>query len=303
MYDQRLGRALDAIHPHLGEIWARLVVCAVQEWQLDLSVLHWDITSFYFTGAYTESELLRRGYSRDHRPETKQVNLEAAVTHRTRVPVGYRVLPGQTADITTPADHLQALLHFPARPELMDLKLRPIRVSDGKMVTPQAISDCHHHHYFYLGPLRSNRDVQRLLRSMTTDELAQHELAYRPKRQARDAAFVPYQDGGKSWWFSFGLVCYLPKEYTRPAVFLKRLGFAETMWHYSGKASCGPPGCRLPSTGCRPRWRSGSGSSPPCCGPGRFTRHTLCHRPRRNRGFDRHRNRVPDHQRITTITF
>lgn len=193
MYDQRLGRALDAIHPHLGEIWARLVVRAVQEWQLDLSVLHWDITSFYFTGAYAESELLRRGYSRDHRPDTKQVNLEADVTHGTRVPVGYRVLPGQTADITTPADHLQALLRFLARPELTDLKLRPILVSDGKMVTPQAISDCHHHRYYYLGPLRSNKDVQRLLRSVTTNELAQHKLAYRPKRQAQDAAFVPYQ--------------------------------------------------------------------------------------------------------------
>jgi transposase len=192
-YDQRLGRALEAIHPHLGEIWAQLVVRAIQVWNLDLSVLHWDITSFYFTGAYTESELLRRGYSRDHRPDTKQVNLEADVTHRTRVPVGYRVLPGQTADITTPPEHLQALLRFLARPELADLKLRPILVSDGKMVTPQAISDCHHHGLFYLGPLCASKAVHRLLRSVSADELAKHELAYRPKRQSRDEAFVPYQ--------------------------------------------------------------------------------------------------------------
>jgi transposase len=193
LYDQRLGRALDAIYPYLGEIWARLVVRAIQVWKLDLNVLHWDITSFYFTGAYTESELLRRGYSRDHRPDTKQVNLEADVTHRTRVPVSYRVLPGQTADITTPPDHLQALLQFLARPELADLKLRPILVSDGKMITPQAISDCHYHDLFYLGPLSASKAVQRLLRSVSTDELAKQELAYRPKRQSRDEAFVPYQ--------------------------------------------------------------------------------------------------------------
>jgi transposase len=193
LYDQRLGRALEALHPHLGEIWARLVIRAIQVWKLDLSVLHWDITSFYFTGAYTESELLRRGYSRDHRPDTKQVNLEADVTHRSRVPVGYRVLAGQTADITTPPEHLQALLRFLARPELADLNLRPILVSDGKMVTPQAISDCHYHRLFYLGPLRASKAVQRLLRSVSADELAQQELAYRPKRQARNEAFVPYQ--------------------------------------------------------------------------------------------------------------
>ena len=192
LYDQRLGRALEALHPHLGEIWARLVV-RVQVWHLDLSVLHWDITSFYFTGAYTQSELLRRGYSRDKRPDTKQVNLEADVTHGTRVPVGYRVLPGQTADITCPPGHLQALLRLLNRPELAALNLRPILVSDGKMVTPQAISDCHDHHLFYLGPLPATNARRRLLRSVSADELAAHELTYRPKRQAQDATFVPYQ--------------------------------------------------------------------------------------------------------------
>jgi transposase len=193
LYDQRLGRALEALHPHLGEIWARLVVRAVQVWHLDLSVLHWDITSFYFTGAYTQSELLRRGYSRDKRPDTKQVNLEADVTHGTRVPVGYRVLPGQTADITCPPGHLQALLRLLNRPELAALNLRPILVSDGKMVTPQAISDCHHHHFFYLGPLPATNATRRLLRSVSEDELADHPLAYRPKRQAQDTTFEPYQ--------------------------------------------------------------------------------------------------------------
>jgi transposase len=193
MYDQRLGRALQALHPHLGEIWARLVVHAVQVWNIDLSVLHWDITSFYFTGAYTESELLRRGYSRDKRPDMKQVNLEADVTHGTRVPVGYRVLPGQTADITCPPGHLQALLRLLNRPELAEFNLHPILVSDGKMVTPQAISDCHHHHLFYLGPLSATNAVRKLLRSVSEDELAAHPLDYRPRRQAQDAAFVPYQ--------------------------------------------------------------------------------------------------------------
>jgi len=199
MYDQRLGRALDALHPHLGEIWARLVVRAVQLWHLDLSVLHWDITSFYFTGAYTQSELLRRGYSRDKRPDMKQANLETDVTHGTRVPVGYRLLPGQTADITCPPGHLQGLLRLLHRPELAALNLRPILVSDGKMVTPQAISDCHHHQLFYLGPLPMTSAVGRLLRSIPAAELAVHELTYRPQRHGNNAEFVPYQGMWRPW--------------------------------------------------------------------------------------------------------
>ena len=128
LYDNRLGRTLDAVYPHLGEIWARLVVRAIQVWHLDLSILHWDISSFYFTGAYTDSELIRYGHSRDQQSDAKQINLLADVTHQSRVPVGYQALAGNTADITTPPRHLDAVLRFLARPELAPLNLHPLLV-------------------------------------------------------------------------------------------------------------------------------------------------------------------------------
>jgi transposase len=193
LYDNRLGRALDAVYSHLGEIWARLVVRAIQGWQLDLSILHWDITSFYFQGAYTDSELIRYGHSRDHQSEAKQINLQADVTHQTRVPVGYAVLAGNTADIARPLGHLDALLRFLARPELTALNLHPILVSDCKMITPEAVGSCHHHDVFYLGPWARNKSVLRALRSVSEDELAGHVLAYRPRRQAQATDFVPYR--------------------------------------------------------------------------------------------------------------
>jgi len=80
-YDNRLGRALDHLYLHLGELWPRLVTRAIQVYDLDLSVVHGDITSLYLEGAYTDSELAAYGYSRDHRPDTKQVNLELDVSH------------------------------------------------------------------------------------------------------------------------------------------------------------------------------------------------------------------------------
>jgi transposase len=193
LYDNRLGRALDTVYSHLGEIWARLVVRAIQVWQLDLSILHWDITSFYFQGAYTDSELIRYGHSRDHQSAAKQINLQADVTHQTSVPVGYAVLPGNTADITRPLGHLDALLRFLARPELAPLNLHPILVSDCKMITPAAVGACHQHDLFYLGPWARDKQVLRVLRSVSEDELAEHVLAYCPHRQAQAADFVPYR--------------------------------------------------------------------------------------------------------------
>jgi transposase len=194
VYDSRLGRALDRLYPHLGELWACLVSRAIQVYDLDLNVLHWDITSIYFEGAYTDSELAAYGYSRDHRPDTKQVNLEVDVTHDGYVPVLYHTLPGNTADITRPLSHLRNLLHFLARPELADRRLRPILVSDCKMVTPEAVLACHRYDLFYLGPLPNGTATEAVLKSVSAEELAAHPLAYRPQRvKPDDLNFVPYE--------------------------------------------------------------------------------------------------------------
>ena len=202
VYDNRLGRALDRLHPHLGELWACLVGQAIQVYDLDLRVLHWDITSIYFEGAYTDSALAHYGYSRDHRPDTKQVNLEVDVTHDGGVPILYHLLPGNTADITRPLPHLNALLHFLARPELVERSLRPILVSDCKMVTAEAVFACHHHDLFYLGPLPNGTATEALLHSVSAEELVAHPLDYRPRRiKPDDPDFVPYQGAWRIFTF------------------------------------------------------------------------------------------------------
>jgi transposase len=194
LYDNRLGRALDALHPLLGEIWACVAARAITTYQVDLSIVHWDITSFFFEGEYTNSELLRRGYSRDKRPDAKQANLGMDVTDEEEIPFLYWLLPGNRQDNQTPVPHVKALKAFLARPELADLRVRPLIVSDCKMVTPEAVFACHDQHLFYLGSLEHNDDVCAVIRSVSEKELSAHELSYRPKRQqGRKDPFVPYQ--------------------------------------------------------------------------------------------------------------
>lgn len=194
VYDNRLGRGLDRLYPYWGELWARLVNRAITVYGIDLSVLHWDITSIYFEGAYLDSQLAAYGYSRDHRSDTKQVNLQVDVSHDGYVPLLYEVLRGNTADITRPIPHLQALLAFLARPELAARHLRPILVSDCKMITAEAALACQRHGLFYLGPLADSRAVTTVVSSVPTKELADHPLAYRPQRvKTADPRFAPYQ--------------------------------------------------------------------------------------------------------------
>lgn len=205
LYDQRLGRALDALYPVVGELWSTLAARAVVAEGVDLSVIHWDITSFYFEGEYTDSDLVSFGYSRDKRPDAKQVNLGLDVSSRDKVPVHYGLLAGETADITTPVSNLKALVTLLARPELVDLQVQPIVVTDSKMVTPEAIFACHDYGLYYLGPLPTDNDTKALIRSVSDGELAANELAYRPQRKPPEGRpFIPYRGVLRSITFRAG---------------------------------------------------------------------------------------------------
>ena len=92
--DGRLARTLDALLPHLGAVWQDLIVAALARFDLDLRYLCYDLTSVSFCGAYEEAELVRYGYSRDHRPDRKQIERAATVTAAGGVPLDYRVLAG-----------------------------------------------------------------------------------------------------------------------------------------------------------------------------------------------------------------
>ncbi|MFF4234188.1 DUF4277 domain-containing protein [Streptomyces sp. NPDC001820] len=50
--DDRLGRALDAVAPHLTEITDSIGARATGEFGIDVSTFHWDMTSMSLYGAY-----------------------------------------------------------------------------------------------------------------------------------------------------------------------------------------------------------------------------------------------------------
>ena len=60
----------------------------------------YDLTSTYFEGLAEDNELARRGYSRDHRGDCKQVVLALVVT-RDGFPLAHRTLAGNTQDLQT----------------------------------------------------------------------------------------------------------------------------------------------------------------------------------------------------------
>jgi len=98
--EDRLYRALDALLPHKAELEKHLRQKLGELFALDYDLLLYDVTSTYFEGQANANPLAQRGYSRDHRPDCKQVNL-ALVVSRSGMPVGYEVFAGNRHDATT----------------------------------------------------------------------------------------------------------------------------------------------------------------------------------------------------------
>jgi transposase len=68
--------------------------------KLEYDVLLYDLTSSYFEGLVEENELAKRGYSRDHRSDCKQIVLALVVT-REGFPLAHYTLVGNTKDVQT----------------------------------------------------------------------------------------------------------------------------------------------------------------------------------------------------------
>jgi hypothetical protein len=88
-----LRKAKDAIENDLKEQLGTL-------FELKYDVLLYDLTSSYFEGLAEENKLAKRGYSRDHRGDCKQIVVALVVT-REGFPLAHMTLAGNTQDVQT----------------------------------------------------------------------------------------------------------------------------------------------------------------------------------------------------------
>jgi len=98
--DDRLYRALDRVLPHKRAVEMHLKTRLGELFDLEYDLLLYDVTSTYFEGLAKRNPQAKRGYSRDHRPDCKQVCIALVVT-RDGMPLAYEVFDGNRVDVTT----------------------------------------------------------------------------------------------------------------------------------------------------------------------------------------------------------
>jgi len=100
VHHTRLYAGLDRLLPHKAALEAHLKKRCGELFDLDFDLLLYDVTSTYFEGEAKGNPLAQRGYSRDKRPDCKQVCIGLVVT-RDGFPLGYEVFAGNRTDVTT----------------------------------------------------------------------------------------------------------------------------------------------------------------------------------------------------------
>ena len=98
--NDRLYRALDQLLPQKVELEKHLKERLGELFDLEYDLLLYDVTSTYLEGQGDRNPQAKRGYSRDHRPDCKQVCI-ALVVSRDGLPLGYEVFAGNRTDVTT----------------------------------------------------------------------------------------------------------------------------------------------------------------------------------------------------------
>jgi transposase len=106
--EDALYRNLDKLHAQRVAIEAALAERERTLFSLDQTVFLYDVTSTFFEGLALSNPKAKRGYSRDHRPDCKQVLIGLAV-NRDGFPLAHEVFAGNRHDSTTLEEMLTAL--------------------------------------------------------------------------------------------------------------------------------------------------------------------------------------------------
>ncbi|WP_307791419.1 IS1634 family transposase [Streptomyces actuosus] len=181
--DDRLARALDAVAPHLEKIAGTVGARAITEFGIDVSRLHWDMTSMSVHGAYPAEDqdeqypVIGYGHPKDRRVDLKQVQAGLAVSADGGIPVHARVFGGGTAEVGQVVGAMRDLSAMAGEQEFL-------MVADSKLVSYANVAALLAAEVEFIAPVPA---------AQVKDEV----YAALDLEQARVVDWVPERDAGK----------------------------------------------------------------------------------------------------------
>ena len=206
--DDALGRALERLfQADRASLLTGLILQAVQVFKVQTDQIHNDSTSVKFSGAYARQKpgavQLRRGFSKDHRPDLKQLIYSLSVSADGAVPVHCKIYAGNQTDDPT---------HLPTWRALRDLLGRAdfLYVADCKLCVKDTLLQLDREHGRFITILpRNRREVadfaqQAAQCQVRWEPLWKRRACRKPRRtEAFEVAVGPHQmqEGFRIYWY------------------------------------------------------------------------------------------------------
>lgn len=206
--DDALGRALDRLfQADRASLLTSLILQAVQVFKVQADQIHNDSTSVKFSGAFARQKpgavQLCKGFSKDHRPDLKQLIYSLSVSADGAVPVHCKIYAGNQTDDPT---------HWPTWQALRDLLGRAdfLYVADCKLCVKDTLLQLDREHGCFITILpRNRREVadfaqQAALCQVRWEPLWKRRACRKPRRtEVFEVAVGPHQmqEGFRIYWY------------------------------------------------------------------------------------------------------
>lgn len=201
--DDTLGRALDALYATgVTELFARVAAAGCRRFGIQHQFVHLDSSSFHLHGAYDAREPEREavkityGYSKEERPDLKQVVVNLMTSYRSTIPTWLEVLSGNSSDKQSFVPSIEA---YTAQLQAGD---RPYFVADSALYSADNLQALSATTWVSRVP-QTIRQAQALVEQVAVEEMTLLEEGYWGKEVA-----VSYGDVAQRWLVVYSQAAY-----------------------------------------------------------------------------------------------
>jgi transposase len=198
--DDRIGRAMDRLFDaDRAALLTEVVLAVVQRFGVRLQQLHNDSTSISLCGQYHQAKgrsmrqrrapAITYGFSKDHRPDLKQLLFILTTDAEGGVPVHFRCADGNTTDVRTHIETWNSLRALAGRPDFL-------YVADSKLCSADNMSHIANAGGRFVTVMPRSRQEDAQFRKWVQTNSPAWELVW-DRPNARDA------DGPRDLWYVF----------------------------------------------------------------------------------------------------
>jgi len=191
--DDRCGRVLDKLFlADRNTLLSQISAKAIEVHQLELSQINNDSTSVSFAGAYngdTDDNVvnLTYGFSKDHRPDCKQVVFGLSTTSDGHVPISYELFDGNRTDDTTHIGTWDSLRNFIGNTDF-------VYIADSKLCTMTNLAHIHSNGGKFITILPKNRtEVTEFHKQLQAGLEVSWQEEYKVPSSRKKGEFITYK--------------------------------------------------------------------------------------------------------------